>query len=288
MEVLHSCCSCAMRRSLAKQALGQCWAAAAAAARADAAASTGSGGSRGAGALAAACKPAGLRGSLPSDAGRAALLQERLASSAAAGCSGRSFGSAAAATAAAAGRALQRQVHMQAAPSYAAATAQRHYWTHVKGRLPAQAWQLPSPSQLVRPSYEWVLGTGYNARVAIINALYAMQPSTHWARMLSLLLAEAVTRRDPLAWCYTTPVTAKEEEVLAAAAAADAAAAAAVLGAGRLGALRRWLSSLIRLLWLLVLFTPAAAAAPLAIGYGRHRQLWMQVSLVPCACCLFG
>ncbi len=50
------------------------------------------------------------------------------------------------------------------------------------------------------------MGSGYNARVAIINALYAMHP--HWAKMSAVLVANAITRRDSaFAWCYSTPVT---------------------------------------------------------------------------------
>lgn len=54
--------------------------------------------------------------------------------------------------------------------------------------------------------YEYVVGTGYNARVAVINALYALHP--HWAKMSAVLLAEVLTRRGgPFAWCYSMPVT---------------------------------------------------------------------------------
>jgi hypothetical protein len=179
-----------------------------------------------------------------------------VASCAAAGPSGRCFAPAAAAAAA------------------AAAAGGRQYWSQVARRVPKD-WNLPSPTQLVRPSYEWALGTGYSARMAVINALYASQPSTHWARLMSLALAEAVTRGDPLSWCYYTPVSAKEERALAAADAADAAAAAA--NAGPLRSLRRALESLVRLGWLLVLFSPLAMTAPLAIGRGLRRHDWMRL-----------
>lgn len=109
-------------------------------------------------------------------------------------------------------------------------------------------------SAKIKPSIDWVLGTGYNARIAIINALYTMQPSTHWARLISILMAEAVTRGDPLAWCYQLPVTAREREYLLEAEAADAAAAKA-----RRGLWSRLVGaalSLLRLVQLLALFAP--------------------------------
>ena len=93
--------------------------------------------------------------------------------------------------AASAGRGGRRLQHQQAAAD--------SYWQSL--RLP-EGWALPSARLLLSP--EWVLGQGYNARVAIINALYTMQP--HWAKMLPLLAAELATRGDPLAWCYCTPV----------------------------------------------------------------------------------
>lgn len=138
---------------------------------------------------------------------------------------------------------------------------------------------LKRASQKFKPSYEWVLGTGYNARVAIINALYMMQPSTHWARLLSILLAEAVTRGDPLAWCYQTPVTAKEQEYLRAAEEADEAAAKGA----QLGVFRRLLSyfgSVARLTWLLFLFSPVVFLAPIAVGPGQsplRRKKWLRL-----------
>ena len=44
------------------------------------------------------------------------------------------------------------------------------------------------------------------------------------------------------------------------------------------GPLRRafdWLRSLARLLWLLVIFSPAALTAPVVFGYGVHRKRWL-------------
>lgn len=47
---------------------------------------------------------------------------------------------------------------------------------------------------------------------------------------------------------------------------------------GQLGALQRvlsWARSLLRLLYLLVIFAPAAITAPVAIGYGIKRRRWL-------------
>ncbi len=44
------------------------------------------------------------------------------------------------------------------------------------------------------------------------------------------------------------------------------------------GLLRRavaWVRSLLRLLWLILVFTPAAITAPVAFGYGIHRKRWL-------------
>lgn len=51
------------------------------------------------------------------------------------------------------------------------------------------------------------MGSGYSARVAVINALYALHP--HWAKMAGVLLAERLSRGagSPFAWCYSMPVT---------------------------------------------------------------------------------
>lgn len=196
----------------------------------------------------------------------AASLAERLASSAAAGTSGRYLATGGYFSA----RAYQSYASGSGSVRHAG-HAHRQYWARAREVLPKR---LEWASQAVKPASDWVLGTGYNARIAIINALYAMQSSTHWTRLMYLLLAEAVTRGDPLAWCYSTPITSKEEENLVAAEAADAAAAAAI-GKGVFSILRRQLSNLLRLFWLLVLFGPVIAAAPIALNYKRKE--WMKL-----------
>eukprot|EP00887_Chlorella_sp_A99_P002419 scaffold10.g2419.t1 len=187
-----------------------------------------------------------------------AALAQRLASSKGASTSGRVLHCAAAtgarpraaaAAAAAAGAAGRRRLHQ--GTSARAAAAEVAAW---------QGWLLPR--------YEWVLGKGYSARLATINALYTMQP--HWTKMVTLLAAELATRGDPLAWCYSTPVGQEEEQLYE-----DPAAAEARAPRGLLAALRRAAASLLRLAWLLLLFAPAAAAAPLALGYGWRRERWL-------------
>jgi aarF domain-containing kinase len=125
-------------------------------------------------------------------------------------------------------------------------------------------------SAKIKPSIDWVLGTGYNARIAIINALYTMQPSTHWARLISILMAEAVTRGDPLAWCYQLPVTAREREYLLEAEAADAAAAKAKRGLW--SRVVGTALSLFRLFQLLALFAPVIILGYTNVSYGRSQS----------------
>jgi predicted unusual protein kinase regulating ubiquinone biosynthesis (AarF/ABC1/UbiB family) len=130
--------------------------------------------------------------------------------------------------------------------------------------------------EVIRPSYEWTMGTGYNARVAIINALYTTQPSTHWARLVSILIAEAVTRGDPLSWCYYVPVTAKEEAHLAEIERLDA-AAIALANKGLFRALINSISSWLRLIWLIFLFAPTVLSAPIALRkQNQLRKDWLQ------------
>ncbi len=43
----------------------------------------------------------------------------------------------------------------------------------------------------------------------------------------------------------------------------------------RLRCVLAWLRSLLRLLWLLLIFTPAAVTAPFAFNYGIHRKRWL-------------
>ena len=121
------------------------------------------------------------------------------------------------------------------------------------------------------------ISAGYNYyRVAIVNALYTTQPSTHWARLVSLLLAEAVTRGDPLAWCYRIPVTEKEEAHLAATEEAEE-AALALATRGIFRTLWRYIGSWLRLTWLLFLFTPVVLFAPIAVRHDMMRKDWLRL-----------
>lgn len=124
-----------------------------------------------------------------------------------------------------------------------------------------------------KQSVEWL--ARYNARVAIINALYTMQP--HYIRALSLLAAEAVTRRDPLAWCYTLPITAREERL-----AEEAEHSFNQLNNER-GLWRSIMDAIavtVRLLWLLMLFSPVAFGAAIHAlpgGEKRFRRQWLRL-----------
>lgn len=131
--------------------------------------------------------------------------------------------------------------------------------------------------RLLRVTQKDTISAGYNYyRVAIVNALYTTQPSTHWARLVSLLLAEAVTRGDPLAWCYRIPVTEKEEAHLAATEEAEEAALAAATR-GFFRAVARYIASWFRLMWLLFLFTPAVVSAPISLRHDLMRKDWLRL-----------
>ena len=126
------------------------------------------------------------------------------------------------------------------------------------------------------PSYEKVMGTGYSYRVAIVNALNAMQPATNWTRLLSLLLAEAVTRGDPVAWCYSVPITEREKAFM------DKKEAQPIDGVrnGRRGMwmwLKEYVLNMLRLVELWIVFTPLVVSSPIALGYGIGRQKWMMM-----------
>jgi len=130
--------------------------------------------------------------------------------------------------------------------------------------------------EVIRPSYEWTLGTGYNARVAIVNALFTTQPSTHWARLISILVAEVVTRGDPLSWCYYVPVTAKEVAHLEEIERLDA-AAVALANKGLFRTFLKYITSWLRLLHLLFLFAPTVIWAPIALRkQNQLRKNWLQ------------
>jgi predicted unusual protein kinase regulating ubiquinone biosynthesis (AarF/ABC1/UbiB family) len=154
-------------------------------------------------------------------------------------------------------------------PTASAATAVKN-WKEVQHRLKRHF-------EVIRPSYEWTLGTGYNARVAIVNALFTTQRSTHWARLISIFIAEAVTRRDPLTWCYYVPVTAKEEEHLAEIERLDA-AAVALANKGLFRAVYNYVSTWLRFLWLIILFSPTVLSAPIALRkQNQLRKDWLQL-----------
>lgn len=131
--------------------------------------------------------------------------------------------------------------------------------------------------RLLRVTQKDAISAGYNYyRVAIVNALYTTQPSTHWARLVSLLLAEAVTRGDPLAWCYRIPVTEKEEAHLAATEEAEEAALAAATR-GFFRTIVRYIASWLRLMWLLFLFAPVVVSAPIAVRHDLMRNDWLRL-----------
>src|SRR6185437_14177937 len=112
--------------------------------------------------------------------------------------------------------------------------------------------------------------------VAIVNALFTTQPSTHWAKLISILVAEAVTRGDPLSWCYYVPVTAKEVAHLEEIERLDA---AAILAANK-GLFRRLINSIsswLRLLVLIFLFAPTVLSAPIALRrQNQLRKNWLR------------
>jgi aarF domain-containing kinase len=121
------------------------------------------------------------------------------------------------------------------------------------------------------------MGTGYNARVAIVNALFTTQPSTHWAKLISILVAEAVTRGDPLSWCYYVPVTAKEEAHLAEIERLDA-AAIALANKGLFRNIWNHISSWLRLMYLIFLFAPTVLSAPIALRkQNQLRRDWLRL-----------
>lgn len=136
-------------------------------------------------------------------------------------------------------------------------------------------WKIAAKA--IRPSAERILriGDGYNARVFIINALYAAQTSSHWTRLLSLLMAEAVTRGDPLAWCYDVPVTEKEVEMLVEAERAEAAAADSARNFWKIAL--GWISSVFRFFVLLMIFSPVVASAFFALRRDKTRKQWLHL-----------
>lgn len=148
------------------------------------------------------------------------------------------------------------------------------YWERSKS---AKSWVLGKKWKNIYPmtnTDKKILGQGYNFRVTIINALNAMQPATHWTRLVSLLAAEALTRGDPVAWCYSIPVTEKEKEHLVK---ADAAGILSADAARKKwwGAMKEYLLNLCRLVWLWIMFAPVLLSAPISLGHGYRRSDWM-------------
>lgn len=98
--------------------------------------------------------------------------------------------------------ALPRSLLPARAPfgSVAAKTAATPPWARLPDR--ASEWALSR----LRPNYDRLLGVRYGPRFTLINAVGVTQP--RWARAMSLLLAEALTRGDPhVAWCFSSPIT---------------------------------------------------------------------------------
>eukprot|EP00889_Picochlorum_renovo_P000886 jgi/Picre1/27916/NNA_000878.t1 len=103
-------------------------------------------------------------------------------------------------------------------------------------------------------------------KVALINALNAMQPATNWTKLVSVLMAQLLTRGDPVAWCYSVPVTEREkhlheeiEDVLC----CDG--SHGWLGVTKKGIVNAILN-VVRLVWLWIIFSPVVLTAPIALG----------------------
>ena len=124
-------------------------------------------------------------------------------------------------------------------------------------------------------SYDYrVLGHGYNARVTLLNALNARQDA--WARALSEVLSDALSRGDSrVAWCFSSPITPHEAAYLAEAERADEEAAR--LQRHPWQRLVRRVRMALRLVWLLIIFTPVAVTAPLSWTRGALRQYWLRL-----------
>ncbi|WPT13235.1 Putative serine/threonine-protein kinase abkC [Picochlorum sp. SENEW3] len=114
-------------------------------------------------------------------------------------------------------------------------------------------------------------------KVALINALNAMQPATNWTKLVSVLMAQLLTRGDPVAWCYSVPVTEREkhlhEEIEDVLCCDGSHGWLRVTKKGIVNAIL----NVVRLAWLWIIFSPVVLTAPIALGYGVKRDVWMRL-----------
>lgn len=115
----------------------------------------------------------------------------------------------------------------------------------------------------------------YNANnvyvTALINSLNAMQPATHWTRLVPLLMAQlGMSGRNAIAWCYSTPAnqhmnkTYKNDEMIS--------------GKRPDLAIKNMILNVLRLFWLWVLFSPVVLTTPIVVwGNKNKRKIWMRL-----------
>lgn len=107
----------------------------------------------------------------------------------------------------------------------------------------------------------------------LINSLNAMQPATHWTRLVSLLVAQlGVSGSHAISWCYSTPVNERlrkqydEDETFS-------------MTSQRLDVvLRNMVLNVVRFFWLWMIFTPVVLTTPIVVwGNTKKRKFWMRL-----------
>ena len=114
----------------------------------------------------------------------------------------------------------------------------------------------------------------------VINGLNAMQPSTHWTRLVSLLMAQALTYKDggAVAWCYSVNpqnVVHKDEYE-------RKQSENSVLQEKRETwwvLVKNMVLNVVRCVWLWMVFSPVAVTAPIVVLHAKQnstfRKFWM-------------
>ena len=108
---------------------------------------------------------------------------------------------------------------------------------------------------------------------ALINSLNAMQPVTHWTRLVPLLMAQlGMSGSHAVAWCYSTPVKThmhnnkdiEDDEMIT---------------GKRAGlVMKNMLLNAVRFFWLWILFSPVVLSTPIVVwGDTKKRKMWMRL-----------
>ena len=106
---------------------------------------------------------------------------------------------------------------------------------------------------------------------ALINSLNAMQPSTHWTRLISLLMAQVgMSGSNAISWCYSTPVNKNVNKKVE--------GDDIIMGQRPGIVMKNMFLNVVRFFWLWILFSPVVLSTPIVMwGDESKRKMWMRL-----------